>query len=605
MKKLKKFLSILLWALKQISQSAKFSLIPLVLMILTLGLFPSLNLYLLKSLTDALGSADPFRIALPILICWVGLILLEHLFTPISQVLRIKVNERIYTHFNTLLIKKADSFNGLEIFENKNFQNEIEVLREQTRNKPLNLMYILTDSMKGLIAIASILFLLGSISIWLPFVIACSVLPQVIYSFTSEKKIWDHHLFHSDEARRMGRITSLFLEISTIKEIKIFNAGDYLKTVFKSFASSCYKRTTCMKNRQFFSSLPFTLCSVSGQAIALAWIAWSLKNQTVTLPTIIVMIQSLSFLHRESLVFIQDVNMLSSVISYFETFRKFMGRKDSLKPFSKPIQLQKHDINTIEFQNISFGYEQETNILHQLSFKIQRNEKVAVVGPNGSGKSTLIKLLCRFYDSEKGKILINGNDLKEIDIFSWREQISTIFQDYGKYPLSIKENVALSNYPELNNQEAILHSLDVNGLGYFRKKFPHSLETMLGKEFSGEELSHGEWQKMALARLYFRDASLIVMDEPTASLDPESEYEIFQNLVKAFKQNTVILVTHRLSSARACDRILLLKNGRLVEEGSHENLMKKQGDYCRLFSLQASGYGKSEREPEFSDYSLR
>lgn len=359
-----------------------------------------------------------------------------------------------------------------------------------------------------------------------------------------------------------------------------------------------------MKNRQFFSSLPFTLCSVSGQAIALAWIAWNLKNQTVTLPTIIVMIQSLSFLHRECLAFIQDVNMLSSVISYFETFRKFMGRKDSLKTFSKPIQLQKHHINTIEFQNISFGYEQETNILHQLSFKIQRNEKVAVVGPNGSGKSTLIKLLCRFYDPEKGKILINGNDLKEIDIFSWREQISTIFQDYGKYPLSIKENVALSNYPELNNQEAILHSLDVNGLGYFRKKFSHSLETMLGKEFSGEELSHGEWQKMALARLYFRDASLIVMDEPTASLDPESEYEVFQNLVQAFKQNTVILVTHRLSSARACDRILLLKNGRLVEEGSHENLMKKQGDYCRLFSLQASGYGKSENEPEFSDYSL-
>lgn len=207
MKKLKKFLSILLWALKQIFQSANFSLIPLVLMILTLGLFPSLNLYLLKSLTDALGSADPFRIALPILICWVGLILLEHLFTPISQVLRIKVNERIYIHFNTLLIKKADSFNGLEIFENKNFHDEIEVLREQTRNKPLNLMYILTDSMKGIIAIASILFLLGSISIWLPFVIACSVLPQVIYSFTSEKKIWDHHLFHSDEARRMGRIT--------------------------------------------------------------------------------------------------------------------------------------------------------------------------------------------------------------------------------------------------------------------------------------------------------------------------------------------------------------------------------------------------------------
>jgi ATP-binding cassette subfamily B protein len=183
-------------------------------------------------------------------------------------------------------------------------------------------------------------------------------------------------------------------------------------------------------------------------------------------------------------------------------------------------------------------------------------------------------------------------DLKEMDPKDWRKQLSAVFQDFGKYPLSIGENIALSKTGGVKEKLEI--AIDKGGLGYLREKFPDGFDTLLGKEFSGKELSFGEWQKLAISRLFFRDAPVIVMDEPTASLDPSSEYEIFQRLVRAFEGRTVFLITHRLNSVKMCDKILLLKHGKILEEGSHANLMKQKGEYSRLFSTQAAGYQTKE-----------
>lgn len=587
--KYKSVLSSIGWALLQIKREGKWGLLFLVLFIFIQGLFPSANLFVLKSLTESLGQDHLFSKVALILGSWATLILLENIITPFAQMIRIKVNEKIHSHFSLMLMKKANSLSGLEAFENKSFQDEIAILREETKSKPLNLMYILTDSLKEVITIISVLILLGSISLWLPVVIACSVLPQVIFAFSSEKKVWDYSLFQSEDARKMGRICSLALDQSFAKEIRIYGFGSYLSDKFLGLANGFYEKMGRLRKHQYFSSIPYSLYAVGGQAIAIGWIAWSVKNNTFSLASIIVMVQSLHFLQREVLALIQDMNMLSSVVSYFQTFKKFMGQKDVLS--SEHNRSLNVPVRSIEFRNVSFGYPGEDRlVLKNLSFSLNSEEKIAIVGENGSGKSTLIKLLCRFYDPKEGSILINGIDLKEINLRDWRQQLSAVFQDFGKYPFSLGENIAISKPSYLDDEKKLELAIEKGGLGYLQEKFPEGFATLLGKEFSGKELSFGEWQKLAISRLFFRDSPIIMMDEPTASLDPNSEYEVFQRLIRAFKGRTVFLITHRLNSVKMCDKILLLKNGNILEEGSHADLMKQKGEYSRLFSLQAFGY---------------
>lgn len=591
--KYKSVLSSLGWALMQIKREGRWGLLFLFVFIFIQGLFPSANLYILKSLTETLGQDHLLSKAAWVLGSWAALILLENIITPLAQMTRIKVNERIHSYFSLMLMKKANSLSGLEAFENKSFQDEMAVLREETKSKPLNLMYILTDSLKEIITITSVLILLGSISPWLPVVIACSVLPQVIFAFSSEKKVWDYSLFQSEDARKMGRICSLSLDQSVAKEIRIYGFGGYLSEKFRGLANGFYEKMGRLRKRQYLSSIPYSLCAVGGQVIAIGWIAWSVKNNTFSLASIIVMVQSLHFLQREVLALVQDMSMLSSVVSYFQTFKKFMEQEDALslkaeRPFNAPL-------HSIEFRNVSFGYEGEARlVLKNLSFALKAGEKIAIVGENGSGKSTLIKLLCRFYDPKEGSILINGIDLKEMDLTSWRQQLSAVFQDFGKYPLSLGENIGISKTSDLRDERKLGSAIEKGGLGYLQEKFPEGFATLLGKEFSGKALSFGEWQKLAISRLFFRDLPIIVMDEPTASLDPNSEYEVFQRLIQAFEGRTVLLITHRLNSVKMCDKILLLKNGNILEEGSHEDLMQQKGEYARLFSLQASGYQVKE-----------
>ncbi|NNM43159.1 MAG: ABC transporter ATP-binding protein [Chlamydiae bacterium] len=578
------------WAVIEIQHAIKWGMLALIVFIGLQGLLPFMNLYIIKSLTESIGQDSLFSYISTILISWVGLILLENIISPLSQMTRIRMNESIHSHFNLLLMKKANSFSGIGVFESKSFQDEIAILRQETKNKPLNLMYIVTDSMKELVTIASILIFLGTISWWLPFIVTCSVLPQVIFSFFSEKKVWDYSLFHAEDARKMSHICSLTLDRNIAKEIRIYNFGDYFFEKFHSLGSVFYSRMRLLRKRQYFSSIPFSLLAVVGQVAAIGWILWNLKNNALSIASVIVMMQSLHFLHREVLSFIQDMNMLSPVISYFQTFKKFIEQKEMVP--SSNYQLNS-PVNLIEFCNVSFGYEKDDLILKNLSFSVHRGEKIAIVGANGSGKSTIIKLLCRFYDPQEGSILIDGIDLKEIDIENWRSQLSAVFQDFGRYPLSLGENISFSDSATVDKRK-MDGAIKKANLTYLLEKFPEGFHTPLGKEFSGKELSPGEWQKLAISRLFFRNSPIVVMDEPTSSLDPNSEYEIFQRLILAFEGKSVFLITHRLNSVKMCDRILLLKDGRIAEEGTHQKLMALNGDYNKLFSMQASGY----QEPE-------
>jgi ATP-binding cassette subfamily B protein len=256
------------------------------------------------------------------------------------------------------------------------------------------------------------------------------------------------------------------------------------------------------------------------------------------------------------------------------------------RPFPKKIR------QGFVFENVGFHYSHSERWANRhLNFTLHAGEKLALVGENGAGKTTLVKLLARLYDPTEGRILLDGHDLREYDLAALRKGVGVIFQDYLRYQMTVSQNIAVGNISEKENHSLIVESAKQSLADQLVAKLPGGYEQALGKRFNqGVELSGGEWQKVALARAYMKDAQLLILDEPTSALDARAEYEVFQRFSELTKGKTAVLISHRFSTVRMADRILVLDKGTLLEEGSHEELLNKNGRYAELFNLQAMGY---------------
>jgi ATP-binding cassette subfamily B protein len=254
----------------------------------------------------------------------------------------------------------------------------------------------------------------------------------------------------------------------------------------------------------------------------------------------------------------------------------------------------------IKFENVTFAYPgADKPALTDLTFTVRAGETLAVVGRNGAGKTTLFKLIVRLYDPNEGRILIDGVDIKDLDPVELREQVGAMFQDYVTYQATASENIGLGDVPDIGDREAIEKASKQAGADELISNLPAGYDTALGKWFdAGVNLSGGEWQKVALARAFMRDAKILLLDEPTSALDAQAEYDLFERLHSLTQGRTAVYISHRFSTVRRADRIVFLEHGRLVEEGTHEELMRLNGRYARLFRMQASAYTGEEILPE-------
>jgi len=290
---------------------------------------------------------------------------------------------------------------------------------------------------------------------------------------------------------------------------------------------------------------------------------------------------------------LNQYSSMSARNKYLDKFFDFLKAEKTITSPPRPVAIPKSPTpQLIEFKNVSFKYPgTDRFILRNFNLAIQGGEKIALVGENGAGKTTLIKLLLRFYDVTRGEILINGVNIKEIDLSEWHKSIGALFQDFIKYQFMFKENVYLGDLAKANQEKFLREAVEKSGANKYLAALPDGINQIVGKMFEGGiDLSGGQWQKLALARAFFRDAPILILDEPTSAIDAKAEYEIFQNVQKLQKNKTVIIISHRFSTVRHADRILVLENGRILEEGNHEELMKVKGLYAELFEIQARGY---------------
>lgn len=394
------------------------------------------------------------------------------------------------------------------------------------------------------------------------------------------------------QRRELDYLRYLGASDETAKEVKLFDLSAFIINRFKTLADTFYYDNKRIAVQRSLWGTLFALIASAGYYAAyvymiaktitgtisigqLTFLAGSFRQLRALLEGILSRFTSIS----------QGAVYLSDFFEFFQIVPKIHNRTNA-RPFPNPIK------QGFTFENVGFRYlNTERWANRNLNFTLHPGEKIALVGENGAGKTTLVKLLCRLYDPTEGRILLDGYDLKEYDLQELRQNTGIIFQDFLRYQMTFSQNIATGKISEQQNEELIKTAAHQSLADDLAKKLPNGYSQMLGRRFSeGVELSGGEWQKVAIARAYMRNAQLLILDEPTSALDARAEYEVFERFTELTKGRMAVLISHRFSTVRMADRILVLGDGELIEAGSHQELLDKKGRYSELFNLQAMGY---------------
>jgi len=545
-----------------------------------------------KATTSLMESRELELLSIGILVAgWVGALLLEVILTPWMQALQGNLNDKLTAHLSVLLMNKANSFPDLSRFEDSKFYDELQLLQEQLHYQPFNLLQSLAEGGRSLVTLSSMVVLLAPLGAWIPILVIVAILPQMIVSLKYETQIWLTLFKNSPQSRRMQYCTSVLLTDTYAKEVRLFELGSFFVRQYLSAFRVQHRAMYHLRTQQALWGSGLAFMSTIGNGSAFYWVVRQAFRGRIGPGSILLFLEALSNLQRNlEYLLIMALN-LYEIMLYMQHLFQFIDSQLPRQLHIPGLPVSNPMISGITFNNVYFYYADDRPALTNVSFTITPGKIVAIVGENGAGKTTSIKLLLRMYDPVAGNIFVDGVDLKELNLEEWRYQIAAVFQDFGRYALTLGENIALGDLKRFEHPEELKYAIQKAGISELVEKLVEKENTLLGKQFGGTELSGGEWQKLALARAFVRrDAQLLILDEPTAALDPRSEYEVYQHFTELSKGKTTLLVTHRLASVRMADCILVMKKGCLVETGTHEELLNYGGEYASLWEMQAKQY---------------
>lgn len=491
---------------------------------------------------------------------------------------------------SVVLLEKAASLD-LAQFEDPEFYDKLDRARRQTTGRVVLMSMVLSQFQdiitivflaSGLIVFAPILIVLLIIAI-LPSFISESYFSQSSYSLV---RSW------TPERRELDYLRYIGATDSSVKEVKIFGLSGFLAKRFGALAEKYYQanRKLAIK-RTIWGSIFHTLGDVAYYGAYVIIILRTVAG-VLTVGDLTFLAGSFGRLRNQLQGVLSRFTKISESTLYLKDYFDFMEMEPRIHDADDAIPFPEKVREGIVFENVGFKYPNNKEwAIRNVSLSLKAGEKLALVGENGAGKTTLVKLLARLYDPIEGRILVDGVDLRQYQMDSLRKNIGVIFQDFVRFYLKASENIAVGNINSVEDFNRIVDSAEKSLADHVVEKLPQKYEQMLGRRFAeGVELSGGEWQKIALARAYMRDAQILILDEPTAALDARAEYEVFVRFSELTAGKTAVLISHRFSTVRMADRILVLKQGRLEEMGTHEELLKNGGLYAELFTLQAAGY---------------
>jgi ATP-binding cassette subfamily B protein len=496
-----------------------------------------------------------------------------------------------FSNYTSVRIMEHAAKLDLDQFEDSVFYDKLERARQQTTGRTV----LLSQVMSQVQDIITIAFLATGLIAFNPWLIAL-LLVAIIPAFLGESYFNDRNYLltrgQTPERRELDYLRYLGASDQTAKEIKIFDLSGFIIDRFKQLSDSFYRDSKRLSIQRSLWGTLFAMLGSAGYYAAYVFIIIRTVEGKVTIGDLAFLAGSFRQLRALLEGILTRFTAVSQGAIYLRDFFDFFDIQPKIIESPSPLLFPKIIKQGFTFEDVGFKYEgSERWANRHLNFTLLPGEKLALVGENGAGKTTLVKLLSRLYDPTEGRILLDGTDLREYDLTDLRLNVGIIFQDYLRYQMTFAQNIAVGNIKQLKNTPLIEKSAKQSLADKLVLKMPGGYDQQLGRRFAdGVELSGGEWQKVALARAYMRDAQLLILDEPTSALDARAEYEVFQRFAELTKGKSAILISHRFSTVRMADRILVLEQGELKEIGSHDQLLQQGGIYAELFDLQAQGY---------------
>jgi len=561
---------------------------------LVVSLLPLAMLAVTKVIIDSIYRHTAYHATLPTYFWW--LVGFEFALACISTIL-VRVTDYCDTvladkyakHVSVRIMEHASRLD-LTSYEDPTFQDKLERARVQGTDRVL-MIQAAGRLVQQVVTTASLAFSICLFAPWLLVALIVCVVPAFLGETHFAFLGYSLSFAQTPARREMEYLRVLGGSKESAKELKLFGLGPYLVARFTNLAMRLHKETARLARKRLLIGSLLTLLGTLGYYGTYAYVIYQTVAGVLT-------IGMLTFLAGAIAGASSNIQMVFSTFSTIADQALFVGdllEFFAVKPrvFSRPgaISVPGSIRRGFEFRNVSFAYPNGREVLSSVSFKLAPGERIALVGENGQGKTTIVKLLTRLYDPTAGQILLDGVDLREYDQEDlWRE-IGVIFQDFMRYDLTATENIAVGRIEEKDNIFRIRSAAQKSLAEDVIRKLPKGYEQQLGCRFDGgTDLSGGEWQKLALARAYLREAQVLILDEPTASLDAKSENQVFERFAELTRGKMAMLISHRFSTVRMADRILVLQGGRIAEEGPHDQLMQSGGRYAEMFELQAASY---------------
>ena len=611
-KQVKSFSSRLFYIVSLVWESSPTVLIWMALFCILDGILPVIGAYISKELLNGIASLigvdgggtlreDIFVTLRPVLF----LLLLEFIYLFTKRILE-RLNsgvtaiagELVVNHIKLKIINKAKTVDTCS-FDRPEFYEKLENANREAGMRPIGILSSTFNVISALISVVSFIAVLATLSPWAPVIIIVTALPGAIVNYVYRHKNFRYMRFHSKDRREMNYFSGLMTNKDRVNEIKILGLADNFIGKYKNAWKRYFKGLKALIMRENVLRILVSLLATLANCALFAYVAYDVVFNGGMIGDYSLYTGALNSVATYVTALVTSTASIYEGTLFIDNMMEFMREETKVVSIlDEPAVPERNVPHTIEFKNVSFSYPgTDKKVLSNVSVSFNSGEKIVLVGLNGAGKTTLLKLLMRLYDPTEGIIYLDGRDIREYDPKLLYDMFGTVFQDFGRYAVTASENIELGDVKREHTRENVELAAKSGDADVFIEALPRGYDTPLTRMFEedGIELSGGQWQKLSVARAFYKKSDILILDEPTAALDALAEQEIFNQFAELSRGKISIFVSHRLSSAVTADKIVVLKNGMITEEGTHSELMQRGGDYQLLFSTQAQHYTQGSK----------
>ena len=591
------FFSRLFYIFKLVWEANPWILIIMVFIALLNGILPIFGTYITAQIINVLALEktvwESMGIAINVLFVFQFIYLfLSRILADVNKMILNLSGELVANHIRRKIMRKAKEVD-VGCFDKPEFYEKLENANREAGMRPIQILNSSLSIVSCAISIIGYVAVLLSISTVAPLIVGVLALPYAIVNYVYRKKIVKYMFRRSKARRQMNYYSSSVVNKDMVKEMRLLGIADDFEKRYDAVFKDYFKGLKRIMLEEGFWNVLTGLFRILASCGLFYFVAVLVMNEKILIGDYSFYTGAVSAIGTGVTNFITGTATVYEGTLFIDNLIAFMKHKSEIVSPKEPKNIQKNIGHKIEFKNVGFKYPgTEKYILKDFNLIIEKGETIALVGLNGAGKTTLIKLLTRLYDVSEGEILLDGINIKEYDLKEYYRLFGIVFQDFGRYAVNVKENIQYGNVNKEYSEEAIVEAAVQSNAFDYINKLDKKFETPLMRVFEedGTELSVGQWQKLAVARAFYSDADILILDEPTASLDALAEQEIFRQFDRLRQDKTTLFVSHRLSSAVGADKIVVLKKGNIIEEGTHKELLNKKGEYCKMFMAQAEKY---------------